>query len=143
MQLPVKIGLLPSQRADHSNPAGAAEPAGEKWGLQLRDLNPQIASQLRLNTDQGVVVAGVKPGSKADESGIHQGDVILEVNRQPVTSVTDMLNKINGSKDKDQLLLLVQRQNGKIFIPLSWKSGLTLNLSAGADPPPGGRLTEP
>ncbi len=123
LQLPVKIGLLPSQRADHSNPAGAVEPAGEKWGLHLRDLNPQIASQLHLDTDQGVVVAGVKPGSKADESGIHQGDVILEVNRQPVTSVTDMLNKINGSKDKDQLLLLVQRQNGKIFIPLSGNLG--------------------
>ena len=93
------------------------QPAKEKWGLQLRDLNPQIAAQLRLKTDQGVVVVGVKPGSPAAESGIHQGDVILEVNRQPVSSVTDLLSKINGSKDKAQLLL-VQRQNGKLFIPL-------------------------
>ena len=118
LQLPVRIGQLPSPRADTGDPAGAVQPAKEKWGLQLRDLNPQIAAQLRLQTEQGVVVVGVKPGSPAAESGIHQGDVILEVNRQPVSSVTDLLSKINGSKDKDKLLLLVQRQNGKLFIPL-------------------------
>ena len=118
LQLPVKIGELPSQKADNANPAGAVQPAREKWGLQLRDLNPQIADQLRLQADQGVVVVGVQPGSRAAESGVLRGDVILEVNRQPVSSVSDMLAKINGAKDKDQLLLLVQRQNGKLFIPL-------------------------
>ena len=123
LQLPVKIAELPSPRADNGEPAGTVQPAKEKWGLQLRDLNPQIAAQLHLNSEQGVVVVGVKPGSPAAESGIHQGDVILEVNRQPVNSVTDLLSQINGTKDKAQLLLLVQRQNGKLFIPLQENVG--------------------
>jgi serine protease Do len=117
LQLPVTIGQLPSQRADHADPAASVQPAKTKWGLQLRDLDPQIAAQLRLNSDQGVVVVGVQPGSLAAESGVRQGDVILEVNRQPVSSVKDMIAKLNGANNKDQLLL-VQRQNGKLFIPL-------------------------
>ena len=118
LQLPVKVGQLPSQRADNANPPAAVQPAREKWGLQLRDLNPQIAAQLRLKSDQGVVVVGVQPGSRAADAGVQQGDVILEVNRQPVSSVPDLMAKINGSQAKDQLLLLVQRQSGKLFIPL-------------------------
>jgi serine protease Do len=118
LQLPVKIGELPSQRAEINQPVPSVQPAREKWGLQLQDLNPQIAAQLRLKSDQGVVVAGVEPGSRAAESGLRQGDVILEVNRQSVSSMADLMAKINGSTKKDQLLLLVQRQNGKLFIPL-------------------------
>ncbi len=118
LQLPVKIGELPAQMADKANPGGPVQPTREKWGLQLRDLNPEIAAQLHLKSDQGVVVVGVQPNSRAAESGVQRGDVILEVNRQAISSVQDMLAKINGATDKDQLLLLVQRQNGKIFIPL-------------------------
>jgi serine protease Do len=117
LQLPVTIGELPAQRAANGNPGGAIQPAREKWGLQLRDLNPEIAAQLHLKADQGVVVVDVQPNSRAAESGVHQGDVILEVNRQPVNSVQDMAAKLNNAPNKDQLLL-VQRQNAKIFIPL-------------------------
>ena len=62
LQLPVKIGLCLRKGLTIANPAGAVQPAREKWGLQLRDLNPQIAAQLRLEADQGVVVVGVQPG---------------------------------------------------------------------------------
>jgi serine protease Do len=118
LQLPIKVGQLPSQRADKAANEPLAQPAREKWGLHLQDLNPHIAGQLGLKSDQGVVVAGVQPGSRAAEAGVHQGDVILEINQQPVGSVADLMAKINGSKAQDQLLLLVQRQNGKLFIPL-------------------------
>ena len=118
LQLPVKVGQLPSQRADKAANEPLAQPAREKWGLHLQDLNPHIAGQLGLKSDQGVVVVGVQPGSRAAEAGVHQGDVILEINQQPISSVADLMAKINGSKAQDQLLLLVQRQNGKLFIPL-------------------------
>jgi serine protease Do len=119
LQLAVKVGQLPSERADNATlPEGSVQPTKEKWGLQLRDLNPQLANQLHLQSEQGVAVVGVKPGSRADEAGIQKGDIILEVNRQPITSVHDAVKKIDGSQDKDHLLLLVQRGNGKLFIPL-------------------------
>jgi serine protease Do len=114
-QLHVKVGKLPSEEAKLSQ---TSQPADGKWGLQLHDLSPQMGHQFRLQVDQGVVVVGVKPGSPAYEAGIQQGDVIVEVNRQPVNSVEEVKKNINKSKQKDHLLLLVQRQNGKFYVPL-------------------------
>jgi serine protease Do len=119
LDLPVKVGQLPGERADNADvPEGAVQPAKEKWGLALRDLNPEMAGQLHLRADKGAVVAGIKPGSRAEEAGMQRGDLILEVNRQPVASVKDALDKINGAPDKDHLLLLVQRGHNKLFVPL-------------------------
>jgi len=114
-QLPIKVGKLPSEEAKLEK---SVQPAKGKWGLQLHDLSPQIAQQFRLEADQGVVVVGVEPGSPADEAGIQQGDVIVEVERHPVSSVNDVKEKIDEAKDKDHLLLLVQRENGKFYVPL-------------------------
>lgn len=114
-KLPMKVGKLPSEEAKREE---SVQPAKGKWGLQLHDLNPQIAHQLGLKTDQGVVVVGVEPGSPAAEAGIQQGDVIVEMNRHSVDSVNDVKEKIDKSKDKDHLLLLVQRQDGTFYVPL-------------------------
>jgi len=114
-QLSVKVGKLPSDGAALDK---KAQPAKGKWGLQLHDLSPQIEQQFRLKADQGVAVVGVEPGSPAHDAGIRQGDVIIEVNRHPVNSVDEAKESINKSGDKDHLLLLVQRQNGKFYVPL-------------------------
>lgn len=114
-QLSLNVGQLPGTKTASAKPV---HPAAGKWGLQLRDVTPQIAQQFHLQEGTGVVVAGIEPGSRADEAGLQRGDLILEVNRQPVGSVKDALKNINRSKDKNQLLLLVQRDNGKFFVPL-------------------------
>ncbi len=114
-KLSMKVGQLPEDKTVSEKPV---HPAADKWGLQLRDVNPQIAQQFNLKEDKGVVVAGIEPGSRAAEAGMQRGDLILEVNRQPVGSVKDFLEDIDRSTDKTQLLLLVQRDNGKFFIPL-------------------------
>ncbi len=114
-QFSVKVGQLPSEQAKHGK---AAQPAKGKWGLQLYDLSPQIAQQYRLQADQGVVVVGVQPGSPADDAGIRQGDVIVEMNRQVVKTVDELKQNMAESKNQDQMLLLVQRQNGKFYVPL-------------------------
>jgi serine protease Do len=114
-QLTIQVGKLPSEEAKLEK---SVQPAKGQWGLQLHELNPQIAHQLRLKADQGVVVVGVEPGSPAHEAGIQQGDVIVEVDRHPVNSVEDVKENIDNSKDKDHLLLLVQRENGKFYVPL-------------------------
>ena len=65
LQLPVKIGELPSQRADNANPIGAVQPARGSGACNCVISIQQIADQLRLPADQGVVVVGVQPGSRA------------------------------------------------------------------------------
>ena len=114
-ELTVKVGKLSSEATKLEK---SAQPTKGRWGLQLHDLSPQIGQQFRLQADQGVVVVGVEPGSPAHEAGIRQGDVIVEVNRHLVNSVDEVKDNINASKDEDHLLLLVQRQNGKFYVPL-------------------------
>jgi serine protease Do len=111
----MKVEELPGDKTVSEKPV---HPAAGKWGLQLKDVNPQMAQRFHLKEEKGAVVAGIEPGSRAAEAGIQPGDLILEVNRQPVGSVKDVLNNLDRSKDKDHLLLLVQRDNGKFFVPL-------------------------
>jgi serine protease Do len=68
---------------------GKAVPHGV--GLQLADLNPVIARQLDLRNapKKGVVVVGVAEGSLAEQSGLGVGDIILDINRQPVKTAAE------------------------------------------------------
>ncbi|CAB5088854.1 Trypsin-like serine proteases, typically periplasmic, contain C-terminal PDZ domain [Olavius algarvensis associated proteobacterium Delta 3] len=114
-RLTVKTGRLPSEENELE---ASAAPAKAKWGLQLQELTPQLAQQLRLKADKGLVVVGVSPDSPAADAGLRQGDVILEVNRKPVDSVDGAKKQIRASDDEDSMLLLVQRGEGKFFVPL-------------------------
>jgi serine protease Do len=113
-QIPVVVGKLASDRSLSEN-IGVTK---GKWGMQLHELSPQLEEQYRIKADQGVAVVGVEPGSAAAEAGIRQGDIIIEVNRKPVDSIKDVTDGISQAKDKENLLLLVQRQDGKFYVPL-------------------------
>jgi len=114
--LSVKIAPLDTPEAAAGKAADEA-PQG-KWGLQLQDLSPEAAREAGLRPDQGVVVAGVRPGSPAEEASLHTGDIILEVNRQPVKGVEDMKARMAQSADKGQALLLIQRGRNTFYLIL-------------------------
>jgi serine protease Do len=114
-KLPVTVGKLSSEEEGLEQ---ASHEAKGKWGLQLHDQDSQLGQRFGPKTEEGVVVVGVEPGSPADEAGIQKGDVLIEVNRQPVNSVDEVKERIKDSKNEERLLVLVQRQNGKFYIPL-------------------------
>jgi serine protease Do len=116
MQLPVKVGQLKSREPKIE---ASAEPARGKWGFRMQDVTPLVAEQLGLEADEGVAVVDVEHGSPAHEAGIRRGDVILEVNRQEVKSVEDLKEAIEGAKDQDSLLLLVERDDDSFFVVLT------------------------
>ncbi len=95
-----------SAQANRCDPKYPADQGGIKRGDVIIAYNGKVVEDSR------------HPGNRAAEAGMQRGDLILEVNRQPVGSVKDVLENIDRSKDKDQLLLLVQRANDKFFIPL-------------------------
>ncbi len=114
--LNVKIATLKDREAAVGK-AAEETPQG-KWGLQLQDLSPEAAREAGLELGQGVVVASVRPGSPAEEATLHKGDIVLEVNRQPVKSVEDMKAKMAQSGDKGQALLLIQRGRNTFYLVL-------------------------
>ncbi len=114
--IPVKIGRLPS---DGVTPEETHQTAQGKWGRMFEDLPPATAGRLGIKNDKGVIVSAVQPGSPADLAGIRRGDIILEVNQEPVDSTNEVKKQIEEAGEKDSLLLLVNRGNGKFFVGLS------------------------
>jgi serine protease Do len=85
--------------------------------IHVDELTPAMARQLDLpNKVSGVVVTGIEPDSGAAE--LQKGDVIEEINQQPVRSVSDY-NKIAASLDASQpQVLSVCRHRMRSFLVL-------------------------
>jgi serine protease Do len=95
----------------------ASTPKREDLGLTVQQLTPQMARSLGLKEAEGVVITSVEPQSPAAEAGLRQGDVILEMNRKPVRSLSDFQKAIEGDKDKN-VLFLVRRGENNLFLAL-------------------------
>ena len=109
----VKLGVLPTDQEQASlqptNPQGALE------GVTVGNVTEEAVQQLGLPANtKGVVVTGIDPSSPVADSGLQQGDVIQEVNHQPVMNVNRFDQAIQKA-GKDPLLL-VDRQGNTLFI---------------------------
>jgi serine protease Do len=115
--LPVVLGERPKEFADRG--AGEQEEpeaqTGEKLGLSLQTLTPEIARQLSYQNEDGVVVGGVTAGSPADDAGLRRGDLIKEVNRSEVTSVQQFTRAVGRLQSGDSAVLLVRRGQGTFY----------------------------
>jgi serine protease Do len=101
---------------------GEAEaPKESKLGLTVRAITSEMAERLDIPSGKGVIVQDIKPSSFADDVGLTRGDVILEINKQPVNS-EDEFNRISSSlKSGQDVVFLVRqrgsgRQDGTIFL---------------------------
>jgi serine protease Do len=114
-------GVMP--RRGQPEPESPGQPndqqasGGPLASIHVGELTPQMARQLDLpNNVQGVIVTSVDPDSGAAE--LQKGDVIEEINQQPITSVSDY-NKIAASLDPSQpQVLSVCRHRMRSFLVL-------------------------
>lgn len=106
-----------SRRTEENSPEpGASDDA--KLGIAVQPLTPALASQLGISADtQGLVIVQVDPSGPAADAGIQRGDVIEQVNQQPVRSVADLRSAVERS-GKDPLLLLVNHRGTTIFMTI-------------------------
>jgi serine protease Do len=87
-------------------------PKEGKLGVTVKPVPAAAAKRLNLPPNQGVLVIDVKPGGFADSVQIGRGDVILEINRQPVTD-PDSFTKIESGLKSGQDVVFVVRQAGQ------------------------------
>jgi Do/DeqQ family serine protease len=60
------------------------------FGAKVANLSPALADELRLNSDEGVVILDVDSGSYASNLGFQRGDVVLEVNGEKIAKTRDL-----------------------------------------------------
>ena len=89
----------------------------------VEPLTPELARQLEVpSTTQGLVVRQVDPSGPGASAGIREGDVIEEVNRQPVRSAADLRTAIQRSGTRP-VLVLVNRGGSTIFLTVRPQQG--------------------
>jgi serine protease Do len=97
----------------------AADHGKARWGLGLMEMTPDVREQLQLPGNMhGAVVTNVQPGSPADNAGISRGDVIAEVNRKSVQSVSDVQRELGSVAQGQDALLLIWSRGGSSFVVL-------------------------
>jgi serine protease Do len=89
------------------------------FGLRVQDLGPELAEQLGVAGEKGVVITEVEGGSPAAEAGLHRGDVILEVNQTAVANVAEFRNAMHT---QEKALLLVRRGEATLFVAVKKKA---------------------
>jgi serine protease Do len=95
----------------------AREP--EPLGLAVQDLSPTLRDDLGLEDNLvGIMVAQVEHGSVAEEAGVQQRDVILEVNRQKVHDIRSYCSALQHATKGKSVLLLIQRGESTFFLTL-------------------------
>jgi serine protease Do len=113
--------LFASRLGEDEESGEEATPKQSKLGITVRPLTEDMANRLNVPPGQGVIVQEVKPGSFADDVGLTRGDVILEVNKQPVNSQEDFDKIQSGLKSGQDVVFLVRqrgagRNGGTIFL---------------------------
>jgi Do/DeqQ family serine protease len=102
MTIEVTLTAMPDK------PEALKEKEGEeKLGARVQELTPQLSARYRISSEikRGVIVISVEEGSPADELGLQEGDVILEINRK----------KIETTKDFDKAIKDINVDKGIVF----------------------------
>jgi len=103
--------LFASRLGAQDEDNGENGPTESKLGISVRTITPDIASKLEVPSGKGVVVDDVKSGSFGEDIGVSRGDVILEINKQPVNTAEEF-NRIQSTLKSGQDVVLLVRERG-------------------------------
>ena len=110
---PVILGELPS-----ADGRGGAAPPGAKVGLVLQTLTAELAQSMGLDpSTHGAVIAEVAPSSAAARAGLEAGEIILEIDRHPVTDAEEA-SAVMQTPRRGGHLLRVRGGAGTRFVTL-------------------------
>ncbi|WP_455389048.1 Do family serine endopeptidase [Petrachloros mirabilis] len=108
-----------SERRDQAVVAALPQSRTEvKLGLDIQDLTAALSEKFKLRESHGVLITKVETGSLAQSEGLREGDLIKEVNRAEVASVTDFTSAISKVRKGDTVLLRVLRENRAFYVVL-------------------------
>jgi serine protease Do len=113
--------LFASRLGDDQENDDSNTPKQSKFGITVRKVTPEMADRLDMGTGKGVIVQDVKPNSFAEDINLGRGDIILEINKQPVNSEEEFSRIESNLKSGQDVVFLVRqrgstRQDGTIFL---------------------------
>jgi len=110
--------FVPVERPAQANQEDSPEPRSNtgSLGLAVQPLTPALTQQLGLTVGaQGLVVVAIDPSGPAVDAGIQRGDVIEQVNQQPVRTVEELRDAVQRS-GRAPVLLLLNHRGTTVFV---------------------------
>ncbi|KPJ86847.1 MAG: hypothetical protein AMS17_10790 [Spirochaetes bacterium DG_61] len=115
MNKEVTIGELKEEKTY----AAAEGETGKDVGMEVSELTSELARRYGVVDTKGVLVTGVEDGSSADAAGIKEGDVIVEVNREPVENLDAYNKAVKKALKEDKVHLLIKRAGTSLFVVIT------------------------
>ena len=104
-----------AERKDKPEIASTKESKGY-FGITAQEITAEIASQLGIPRDAGVIITDVEEGSPADDVGIQPQDIIVQINKVKVTSMKEYTKEMKKASEKKNVTLLVKRGKSSFFV---------------------------
>jgi serine protease Do len=111
--LEVKMGKLKEEQAEEE----LAEEVSD-LGMTVDEITPELARQFGLSDERGLVVVQVENNSPAGEAGLRHGDIIVEMDQEPMIDLDEYSKKIRQYTKGDTILFLVKRGEATLYLTL-------------------------
>ena len=85
----------------------------EEWGISVQEITPRIVKNFQLDSDQGILISGVKNGGKGSKAEIRPGEVLLKIDDVSVTDLDDFKVKYEKYKKQSSQSFLLLMQSGQ------------------------------
>ena len=112
--------LFASRLGGEEQQGEEGQPQESKFGVTAHNITPEMANRYQLPNTKGVIVQDVKPDGFGDTAGLSRGDVILEINKQPVNNEDDFRRIESQTKSGQDVVFLVRprgtRDNSTVFM---------------------------
>ena len=105
----ITIGEVAEKKIAQGKTAPGAEESNT-WGFAVQEISRAMAEKVGLPDDTGVMITEVEPGSAAQQKGLQAGDVIIEVEHNPIKDLAEFRKLIEPYKKKKTLLLTVRQK---------------------------------
>jgi serine protease Do len=95
---------------------GRPKEQAQEFGIRVSNITPEIAQQLNIAETAGVIVSAIESGSKGEGADVRVGDIIKEINRRPIETVTDYQKILDQVDSGESVNLFIRRKNAGFLV---------------------------
>jgi serine protease Do len=116
---PERLSVEVAEQPDEERPEasrGGAERGSTAFGFDLAEVPAELRERLGLRGGEGALVARIYPGAPAEGAGVREGDVILEVDGEPVEDAREAESRLEAAGER--ALLVVRRDDSTFYVAI-------------------------
>lgn len=87
----------------------------EEWGISVQEITPRIVKNFQLESEKGILISGVKNGSKGSKADIQPGEVLLKIDNKEIKDLDDFKEKYEKYKSQSERSFLLYLQSGQSY----------------------------